>query len=366
MLVAALLAAGSALLGGALALLARSRPTLLELTRTFAFAAAGGVVAFHLLPEALPGLGFSALLWIGAGYALPWLMELAARRLGPGLLEGRGLSGKRIAAEVGFFALVFHSVVEGLALVSALRAPEGRHELEVALVAHHAPLTAAVVLPFLALLGARPAALRVFLIALAGLAGVLAGGAVPALSASADLGALQRATAVTAGILLHVVSDEIRVQRFAARWERAADIAACAAGLALAGLSVVLQLRSAPEAGPMSESLRALVALALASAPALLAGALVSALASALASAPAAPLAPTAAMTASSPPPTPTATTADVGSDSATIAAVAASASAAATAKGRPAARPRPAAHAPQAPVAPPPAPDAPRLPKHI
>ena len=91
-----------------------------------------------------------------------------------------------------------------------------------------------------------------------------------------------------------------------------------------------------------------------------------SALASALASAPAAPLAPTAAMSASSPPPTPTATTADVGSDSATIAAVAASASAAATAKGRPAARPRPAAHAPQAPVAPPPAPDAPRLPKHI
>ncbi len=274
MLVAAILAAGSALLGGALALLARQRPTLLELTRTFAFAAAGGVVAFHLLPEALPGLGVSALLWIAAGFALPWIMEFSARIFGPGLLAGRGLSGKRVAAEVGFVALFFHSVVEGLALAAALRAPEGRRELEVALVAHHAPLTAAVILPFLQLLGARPAALRVVALACAGLGGVLLAGYLPALAEGADATNLQRATAVTAGILLHVVSDEIRTQSFASRWERAADLGASLAGILLAGLSVVLHLRASPGATPVVAFLRALATLWLASAPALLVGAL--------------------------------------------------------------------------------------------
>jgi len=274
LLLAALLAAFSALLGGALALLAQRRPTLLELTRTFAFAAAGGVVVFHLLPEALPGLGPSALVWILAGYALPWLMELCARALGPGFFTGRGLSGQRLAAEVGFVALVFHSVVEGLALVSSLRAPQGRRELELALVAHHAPLTAAVILPLLQLLGARRAALRVVALALAGLSGVVLAGVVPALAEGADAVNLERATAVTAGILLHVVADEIRSQQFASKWTRAADLSACAAGLLLAGLSAVLHLRVPSEATPILPILRALCWLWLSSAPALFAVAL--------------------------------------------------------------------------------------------
>ena len=95
MLTAFALAVGSALLGGALALAARRRRPLLELTRTFAFAAAAGVVGFHLLPEVLPGLGAKALLWAFAGFALPWLLEALARAVGPNLLGGRGLSGLR-------------------------------------------------------------------------------------------------------------------------------------------------------------------------------------------------------------------------------------------------------------------------------
>ena len=63
---ALILAASSALMGGALALAARSRGVLLELTRTFAFAAAAGVVAIHLLPELLPAMGASAV-------SPPWL-----------------------------------------------------------------------------------------------------------------------------------------------------------------------------------------------------------------------------------------------------------------------------------------------------
>ena len=89
---AAALAAFSALLGGGLALAARRRPSLLERTRTFAFAAAAGVVAFHLLPEVLPGQGLGALLYIAAGFALPWLLdECSARGLAVGTLADHGL-----------------------------------------------------------------------------------------------------------------------------------------------------------------------------------------------------------------------------------------------------------------------------------
>src|SRR5256886_454082 len=173
MMHAAALAGFSAVLGGAIALVARQRPGVLERTRTFAFAAAAGVVAFHLLPEALPSQGVAALLWMAAGFALPWLLEWLARTVGPGLLQGRGLSGLRVSAEVGFAALVFHSVAEGLALVAALAQPRASLDLEIAIVAHHAPLTAAVVLPFLDLRGPRPAAVRAGIVAAAGIGGAL-------------------------------------------------------------------------------------------------------------------------------------------------------------------------------------------------
>ena len=64
MIHAAMLAGFSAILGGAIALVARRRPGILERIRTFAFAAAAGVVAFHLLPEVLPSQGLVALLWM--------------------------------------------------------------------------------------------------------------------------------------------------------------------------------------------------------------------------------------------------------------------------------------------------------------
>ena len=274
MIRAAGLALFSALLGGAIALLARKRPAVLERTRTFAFAAAAGVVAFHLLPEVLQAQGLRALLWMGFGFALPLALEAGARVIGPGLLEARGLTGLRVAAEVGFAALLFHSVAEGLALVAALAQPRGQLDLEIALVAHHAPLTAAVVLPFLGLSGPGSAWRRAVLVGLAGVAGALLSDLLPGFGEGAFLTA---ATAATAGALLHVVSDEIRAQKFASVWERTADLSACLSGLAVAGLSAVLHLRS-PEAGPLVELLRVFGGVVLACAPALLGGALVAAL----------------------------------------------------------------------------------------
>src|SRR2546423_2850231 len=263
-----LLAAGSALLGGALALLARRRASLLELTRTFAFTAAAGVVAFHLLPEVLPALGPTALLWIAAGFVLPWLLEVGARALGPELLARRGIRGMRVAAEVGFAALLFHSLFEGLALLAALQGRDNRTDLEIAIVAHHAPLTAAVALPFLDLLGLRATLIRVGLVALAGVVGVVFGNLVPGLASGADAAALQRATAVVAGALLHVVADEIREQRFSSAAQRALDLFAAAAGLSLAGLGAFLDVRTT---GGVLAFARIATALALGVAPALIA-----------------------------------------------------------------------------------------------
>ncbi|HYY52760.1 MAG TPA: hypothetical protein VE755_07805 [Myxococcales bacterium] len=267
MIHAAALAGFSAILGGAIALVARRRPGILERIRTFAFAAAAGVVAFHLLPEVLPSQGLVALLWMAAGFALPWLLEWLARTFGPGLLRGRGLSGQRVSAEVGFAALIFHSVVEGLALVAALAQPRGNLDLETAIVAHHAPLTAAVVLPFLDLGGPRAATVRAALIGAAGIAGALLSFAVPGFEEGEFL---RTATAVTAGALLHVVSDEIRAQRFGSRLERALDLGACVAGLAVAGFGALMHLRD--EAPPLIELLRVVCGISLASAPAILAG----------------------------------------------------------------------------------------------
>src|SRR5436305_14528006 len=239
------LVAGSAILGGALELLARRRPILLELTRTFAFAAALGVVAFHLVPEILPRLGPEALIWIAAGFALPWLLEAGARMLGPGFLSRRGIHGLRVAAEVAFIALVFHSVVEGMALLAVLQSSARATDVHLAILAHHAPLTAAVALPFLELRGARTAAARVAVVGMAGIIGVVLGQAVPGLASGTDVGVVQRATAGTGGALRHVVSDEIREQRFGTRWERFSDMLAGALGFGLAGLGAFLDLRNA-------------------------------------------------------------------------------------------------------------------------
>jgi hypothetical protein len=273
MMRAAALAGFSAALGGAIALVARQRPSVLERTRTFAFAAAAGVVAFHLLPEALPSQGVAALLWMAAGFALPWLLEWLARTVGPGLLRGRGLSGLRVAAEVGFAALVFHSVAEGLALVAALAQPRTNLDLEIALVAHHAPLTAAVVLPFLDLSGARAAGTRAAIVAAAGVTGALLSSVLPGFGEGAFLKA---ATAVTAGALLHVVADEIHAQRFGSRLERALDLGACAAGLLVAGLGALIHWP--PNATPLAELVRALGGLSLVCSPAILVGCVLGAL----------------------------------------------------------------------------------------
>lgn len=263
---ALLLAAGSALVGGALALAARGRPSVLEPVRTFAFAAAAAVVALHLLPDALADLGGRALAWAALGFLLPGLIEAGARAVGAGM-HAHGPSGIRVAAEVGFVALVLHSLFEGLALDAVLSAPGAGMDAALALVAHHAPLTAAVTLPFLESGGARLAGTRVLGIAAAGVAGVLLGHAVPGLESRGGEH-LVALGAVMAGALLHVVVDEIQPQAFASRRARAVDLSAFSAGVLLAVGAQALAREPGHGGGQVVAAARGLLALGLAAAPA--------------------------------------------------------------------------------------------------
>jgi hypothetical protein len=214
---ATVLSVGSVALGGALAFYARRHPRLLARTRVFAFLAAAAVVLLHLLPEAVPPLGAQVVVFAFAGFAFPALLEGLVHGVGPGFLRGRGLTAARVAAEVGFVALFVHSLLEGLTLRAALATRGSHADLELALLAHHVPLTAAVVLPLLEQIGFAAALSRLVAIAAAGGCGALAGGYVPGLGASQNSVALARATAVMAGALLHVVWDELRRDRAHAR-----------------------------------------------------------------------------------------------------------------------------------------------------
>ena len=189
---ATLLAVGSVALGGALAFYARRHPRLLARTRVFAFLAAAAVVVLHLLPEVVPPLGAQVVVFVTAGFAFPALVEALVHGLGPSFMRGRGLTAARVAAEVGFAALFLHSLLEGLTLRAALSAPGSHADLELAIVAHHVPLTAAVVLPLLEQIGFTAALSRLVAIAAAGGAAPWRGGTCRA-SARARTGSRSRA-----------------------------------------------------------------------------------------------------------------------------------------------------------------------------
>lgn len=265
------LAVGSALAGGAIALLSRGRPARLETVRTFSFTAAAAVVALHLLPEVLGRLGARALLWALFGFALPGALEWLARAAGSGL-RSRGHPVARIAAEVGFVALVAHSLFEGLALEATLATPGATVDVALALVAHHVPLTAAVVLPFLDLGGARATLWRVLAVAGAGALGVAVLGQVPGLSVHTDSTLISSVSAALAGALLHVVIDEIGPQTFADSRARLLDLGAALAGFSLGALGLAFRSSSGLETAPLFASARALAGLLLLLAPALLFG----------------------------------------------------------------------------------------------
>ena len=229
----AILAVG---LGAALMLASASSPRVLGPLRTFAAVAALSVVILHLLPESLQALGGRAavafVLALIAPAFLHWLGERHAR--GDGHEPAPG--GQRVELEISYAGLVAHHVGDGAGIgaYSALPGGASAHlDVIIALVAHTMPLVAVIALAYSKEFGPRTAAFRIAGLALASVVGVVLTFVVPldrVEAANAWVGA------VASGLLLHVVTHDLRSDPPATLTARLVDLIAVAAGIAVATL----------------------------------------------------------------------------------------------------------------------------------
>jgi uncharacterized membrane protein YraQ (UPF0718 family)/zinc transporter ZupT len=239
-------------LGTTLSFIGGARPRILLPIRGFALAAVVTSVAAHLVPEAMSAVGVGALVAFAVGLWLPHWLSQAQRRL------AKHSDHRRIAAEVGFVAVLVHQVGDGLALGALGASARGANwDLLLGIAAHTVPLAAVVTLPFLAR-GWRQVTARAGLLAAANAVGVLAARSLGELHAEV----LPWFSAVVAGTLLHILShDEPAIARPAGL--RAIEVAAMVAGV------VVPTLLAADDEHRV---VAAMAALALSIAPLLLIG----------------------------------------------------------------------------------------------
>jgi len=199
--------------------------------RTLALTAVIGVVALHLLPEALRDLGAVGLVVFAGGLALPrWLSALR----GPHSHPPSGEFG----LDLGFAGLLVHHLGDGLAL-GAYSRPEPGNELGhshphtdvlLALVLHTVPLVAVVAAGYARSRGVRSAVSRSALLALASVVGVLCSHLVP-------VAIVGRATAWIAagvsGLLLHGLAHDLERDLPRAPLGRSLDLAMAVLGAAV-------------------------------------------------------------------------------------------------------------------------------------
>lgn len=195
---------------------------------TFAIVAALAVVLLQLLPDAIAGAGWPALVVLAAGVALPRLLEAGIVRLAHGARPS-------IALELSYAALLLHQVGDGLGLGTyASAAHEGHSHLDIllAISAHTVPLVALLTTAY-----ARRASASVAIVRGAGLAvGQLTGVGIAALAPSVAFGAVEPwVTAAIAGLLVHVVTHDWQLEREApTALSRTLTLVAVGAGTLLA------------------------------------------------------------------------------------------------------------------------------------
>ncbi len=212
---AAGIAISSVLVGALVGLISRGR--FAGPIRTFALVAALVVVMSELLPSAITVLGVGALVVAALAFIAPSVVS----RAGP---RGSGL-------ELAYAGLLVHKVVDGLTLevfLGGAHAGHGHLDVALALALHAVPVTALVVVTFIER-GHVHALGRVVGLIAATLAGVAMAGEVP--------GVLERfdpyIMAAVAGLLMHVVVDEVSVKRPEGIVERVSDLVAVIVGIAL-------------------------------------------------------------------------------------------------------------------------------------
>jgi ZIP family zinc transporter len=199
--------------------------------RTLALTAVIGVVALHLLPEALRDLGAIGLVVFAGGLSLPrWLSLLR----GP---HSHRTSGE-LGLDLGFLGLLVHHLGDGLALGAYSRpdpASGSSHshphtDVLLALVLHTVPLVAVVAAGYARARGVRSAVSRCALLALASVVGVLGSHSVPAAivgSATAWI------AAGVSGLLLHGLAHDLGRDLPRAPLGRSLDLAMAVLGIAV-------------------------------------------------------------------------------------------------------------------------------------
>ncbi|MEP7049290.1 MAG: hypothetical protein ABJB12_03015 [Pseudomonadota bacterium] len=238
MLFALLVAVFSVLLGAALSFVPTTSRAVLGYMRTFATLAAVSVVVTHLLPEALRELGPLSIVLFFVGWFTPALAHFVGQRS----TQGRA---PHAVLEAGYWGLVVHHIADGIGLGTYTRLPadQGPHvDVIVALAAHTVPLIAVVSLAYRTTFGARAAVLRSLGLALASVFGIALSGLVA--SSTIDHFAPVIA-AVAAGLLLHVVTHDLKEGAAVTPFARLVDLCVAALGVSISLFGV---LRSAEPA----------------------------------------------------------------------------------------------------------------------
>lgn len=189
---ALVIAVASVAAGVLAAVVADARLWVLAPVRAFAVVAVAMAIAVHILPEAIDGGGWPVLVVAATGLIAPMVFSRATAKL--------GARHRRIAAELGYVAVLFHQLSDGLALGAAT--DEVRHwDLLIGVGAHTVPLIAMLTLTFAELGGRRAAVVRALGMLAATIVGIVLTRADDTLLPSAE----PWLNAAVSGLLLHVL-----------------------------------------------------------------------------------------------------------------------------------------------------------------
>ncbi|MBK9036642.1 MAG: hypothetical protein IPL61_36235 [Myxococcales bacterium] len=178
------------------AVVADARLWVLAPVRAFAVMAVALAIAVHILPEAIDGGGWGVLIVAAVGLVAPIALGRATATL--------GARHRRMAAELGYVAVLVHQLSDGLALGAATGGAAGgvRHwDLLIGVGAHTVPLIAMLTLTFAELGGRRSAIVRAVGLLAATIVGIL----LTRLDGSVLPSAEPWLNAAVSGLLLHVL-----------------------------------------------------------------------------------------------------------------------------------------------------------------
>lgn len=225
------------LLGGLAALFRGRAERAMPPIRTFAVLAAASIALLHLLPEAIEGVGWGALLAALGGFLAPAALERAfPARAG----HHRHEDAPTTALAMGYAAVLAHQLGEGAAVATLARSGALSASVVLAIAAHTVPLAMVVAIGVLEAKGKDGRATRATFLALAGVALATAGGAFLGNVAGGTRWSMVEpwALATVAGLLLHALAHDARPSPLTSTTARVVDASAGFAGLIVAAIGI--------------------------------------------------------------------------------------------------------------------------------